>query len=53
MKDIRKAKKAYRLKKGIHLPTHDPSKTLTNQKFVAQALWERLRGTDPEGTAEI
>ncbi len=46
-------KKTYRLKKGIHLSTHDPLKTLTNQKFVAQAFWECLRDNDPEGAAEI
>lgn len=46
-------KKTHRLKKGVHLPTHDPSKTLTNQKLVAQAFWECLRDNDPEGAAEI
>lgn len=46
-------KKTHRLKKGIHLPIHDPSKTLINQKLVAQAFWECLRDNDPEGAAEI
>lgn len=47
------SKKIYRLKKGVHLSSHDPSKTLTNQKLVAQAFWECLRDNDPEGAAEI
>ncbi len=46
-------KKTHRLKKGVHLPTHDPSKVLTNQRLVAQAFWECLRDNDPEGAAEI
>jgi len=46
-------KKTYRLKKGVQLPTHDPLKTLTNEKLVAQAFWECLRDNDPEGAAEI
>lgn len=47
------SKKTYRLKKGIHLPVHDPLKTLANEKLVAQAFWECLRDNDPEGAAEI
>lgn len=46
-------KKIYRLKKGMHLSTHDPLKTITNEKLVAQAFWECLRNNDPEGAAEI
>ena len=46
-------KKTHRLKRDIHLPTHDPSKILTNEKLVAQAFWECLRDNDPEGAAEI
>ena len=46
-------KKTHRLKKGIRLPTHDPSKNLINEKLVAQAFWECLRDNDPEGAAEI
>ena len=46
-------KKTYRLKKGVTLPKHDPLKTLTNEKLVAQAFWECLRDNDPEGAAEI
>jgi DNA-binding phage protein len=47
------SKKTHRLKKGVRLAVHDPLKTLTNQKFVAQAFWECLRDNDPEGAAEI
>ena len=47
------SKKAYRLKKTAHLPAHDPFKTLTNEKLVAQAFWECLRDNDPEGAMEI
>lgn len=46
-------KKTYRLKRGVHLPKHDPLETLTNEKLVAQAFWECLRDNDPEGAAEI
>lgn len=46
-------KKTYRLKKGVHLSKHDPSKTVMNEKLVAQAFWECLRNNDPEGAAEI
>lgn len=46
-------KQTHRLKRGIHLPRHDPSKTITNQNLVAQAFWECLRDNDPEGAAEI
>ncbi len=37
----------------MQLPTHDPFKTLTNEKLVAQAFWECLRNNDPEGAADI
>ena len=46
-------KKAYRLKHGVHLSTHNPLKTLTDEKLIAQAFWECLRNNDPEGAAEI
>ena len=46
-------KKIYRLKKGVFLPEHDPLKTLTNERLVAQAFWECLRDNDPEGAAEV
>lgn len=46
-------KKTHRLKKGVRLPAHDPSKTLLDEKLVAQAFWECLRENDPEGAAEI
>lgn len=35
------------------LPKHDPLKTLTNEKIVAQAFWECLRDNDLKGAAEI
>lgn len=46
-------KKHLRLKKGIGVSKHDPLKTLTNERLVAQAFWECLRNNDPEGAAEI
>ncbi len=46
-------KKTYRLKSGVHLPVHNPLKTLTNERLIAQAFWECLRNNDPEGAAEI
>jgi hypothetical protein len=46
-------KKTYRLKKGITLPKHDPWKTLSDKKLVAQAFWECLRDNDPKSAAEI
>lgn len=46
-------KKTYRLRRGVRLPTHDPFKTLIDEKLVAQAFWECLRNNDPEGAAEI
>jgi DNA-binding phage protein len=46
-------KKNLRLKKGVRLSKHDPLKTLTNERLVAQAFWECLRNNDPEGAAEI
>ena len=46
-------KKTYRLKKGIVLAKHDPFRTLTDERLIAQAFWECLRDNDPEGAAEI
>jgi len=46
-------KKTFRLKRGVRLSRHEPLKTLTDEKLVAQAFWECLRDNDPEGAAEI
>lgn len=46
-------RKTYRLKKGISLSKHDPLRTLTDERIIAQAFWECLRDNDPEGAAEI
>ena len=37
----------------MHLPVHNPLKTLTDEKLIARAFWECLRENDPEGAAEI
>lgn len=42
-----------RLKKGVKLEKHDPFKTLTDEKLVAQAFWDCLKENDPEGAMEI
>lgn len=42
-----------RLKKGVSLAKHDPFKSLTNEKLIAQAFWECLKDNDPEGAIEI
>lgn len=47
------SKKTYRLKKGVRVSTHNPLKTLTNEKLIAQAFWECLRDNDPEGALEV
>lgn len=42
-----------RLKKDIKLVKHDPFKSLTNEKLIAQAFWECLKDNDPEGAIEM
>jgi len=42
-----------RLKKGVKLSRHDPSKALLDEKLIAQAFWECLKDNDPEGAMQI
>ena len=42
-----------RLKKGVKLTKHNPFKALLDEKLIAQAFWECLKGNDPEGAMEV
>jgi DNA-binding phage protein len=41
------------LKPGVHLEPHDPFETLLDEEMIGGAIWECLRGNDPEGVIEI
>ena len=46
-------KKFYRLKKDVKVFRHDPYKSLTDEKKIAQAFWDCLKDNDPEGAMEM
>lgn len=42
-----------KLKPGVKVRRHHPTKALTDEKLISKAIWECLKNNDPEGVIEV